>query len=220
MEAKPKIPKPTVKRLSLYLRELGSLVSAGRTTVSSKELGSVLGLTDAQIRKDLAYFGQFGNPGVGYEVGRLHQHLSRIFGRDRSWNAALVGVGNIGRALLSYERFSKEAFHIAAVFDCDGSCIGESYGGRIVHPMEDLQKLVDENDIRLGIVAVPADAAQAVADLLIKVGIKGILNFAPRRLDVHDAVSVTSVDFTLALERLAFQVTHGLTGSIDHDDAQ
>lgn len=220
MEVKPKIPRPTVKRLSLYLRELGALLATGRSTISSKQLGSVLGLTDAQVRKDLAFFGQFGHPGVGYEVAKLHAHLRTILGRDRVWNAALVGAGNIGRALLAYDRFDEQDFHIAAVFDGESSCVGKSYGGRVVHPMEDLKRLVGEHEIKLGIVAVPGESAQAVADLLIESGITGILNFAPRRLDVHNAVSITSVDFTLALERLAFQVSLGLTGSLDDDDVQ
>lgn len=219
MEAKPKIPRPTVKRLSLYLREVGLLAAAGRRTVSSKQLGSALGLTGAQVRKDLAFFGQLGHPGIGYEITRLHAHLRQVLGRDRTWNAALVGVGNIGRALLAYQRFAQEDFRITAVFDSSDSTIGQEYGGRAVHGMNDMPALVSHHEIKLGILAVPADSAQHVADLLIEAGVTGILNFAPRRLDVGDTVSVTSVDFTLALEQLAFQVSAGLTGSfVDTDD--
>ena len=217
MELKPKIPRPTGKRLSLYLRELGAHVAAERATVSSKQLGSVLGLTDAQVRKDLAYFGQFGHPGVGYSVPLLHSHLIKILGLDRSWSAALVGTGNIGRALLSYRRFEEHNFFISAVFDRDSSCIGQTIEGRVVYPMDDLDRVIREGSIRLGIVAVPADVAQEVADRLSDAGVTGILNFAPRRLDVHKDVSVSSVDFTLALEQLAFQVSLGLTGSLDDD---
>lgn len=217
MELKPKIPRPTVKRLSLYLRELSSHLAAERATVSSKQLGSVLGLTDAQVRKDLAYFGQFGHPGVGYSVPVLHSHLLKILGLDRSWSAALVGAGNIGRALLSYRRFEEQNFCISAVFDCDATCIGQEIDGRVIYPIEELDRVVRQGAIRLGIVAVPADAAQDVADRLIEAGVTGILNFAPRRLDVHNAVSVSSVDFTLALEQLAFQVSLGFTGSLDDD---
>jgi redox-sensing transcriptional repressor len=215
MEAKPKIPRPTVKRLSLYFREVGSLVAAGRRTISSKQLGSALGLTGAQVRKDLAFFGQLGHPGVGYEIARLYDHLRQVLGRDRTWNAALVGVGNIGRALLAYQRFAQEDFHITAVFDSSDGAIGCEYGGRTVHGMNDMPALVRDHDIKLGIVAVPAEAAQQVADALIESGVTGILNFAPRRLDVEDTISVTSVDFTLALEQLAFQVSVGLTGSFE-----
>lgn len=217
MEFKPKIPRPTVKRLSLYLRELGAHLDAERSTVSSKQLGTVLGLTDAQVRKDLAYFGQFGRAGVGYSVPILHAHLLKILGLDRSWSAALVGAGNIGRALLSYPSFEKEHFRISAVFDHDPRCIGEEIEGRIVHSIDDLEQIVREGEIRLGVVAVPAESAQEVAERLIEAGVTGILNFAPRRLDVGNAVSVASVDFTLALEQLAFEVSLGLTGTIDED---
>ena len=217
MEVKPKIPMPTVKRLSLYLRELGTHLASERVTVSSKQLGAPLGISDAQIRKDLAFFGQFGHPGVGYPVKELHSRLLRILGLDRTWNAALVGAGNIGRALLSYPHFEEQKFSITSVFDHDPDCIGQVIDGRVVLPMEDLGSEIIEREIRLGIVAVPAVVAQNVADRLVNAGVTGILNFAPRRLDVHNGVTVTSVDFTLALEQLSFQVSLGLTGSLDDD---
>ena len=219
MEAKSKIPRPTVKRLSLYFREVGALVAGGQRTVSSNQLGAALGLTGAQVRKDLAFFGQLGHPGVGYELTRLYDHLRQVLGRDRVWNAALVGVGNIGRALLAYQRFAEEDFHIAAVFDSRKEIIGKEYDGRTVMPMESLPSMIRKNEIKIGIVAVPASAAQQVADELIKAGITGILNFAPRRLDVHDEVSITSVDFTLALEQLAYQISLGLTGLIEDEES-
>jgi redox-sensing transcriptional repressor len=210
-----RIPQPTVKRLSLYLRELESLAEQGQQTLSSKQLGATLGLTDAQVRKDLAFFGQFGHPGIGYKIPELIGQLRKILGTDRNWNAAIVGAGNIGRALMPYARFRRKGFEIVAVFDSDLAVVGTEIAGHKVRPLSDLPMLVRERNILIGIVAVPAAAAQGAADQLISAGVKGILNFAPVRLDVHDAVSVVSVDFSLSLEQLAFQVSLGLTGSLD-----
>lgn len=210
-----KIPRPTVKRLSLYLRELEALADADQPTISSKQLGAALGLTDAQVRKDLAYFGQFGHPGIGYRVAELTGRLRQILRADRTWNAAVVGAGNIGRALMAYDRFRRKGFEIVAAFDNDPAVIGRTVGGHAVRSLGELPRVVAELDVKIGIVTVPAAAAQQVADALIDAGVTGILNFAPVRLDVRDAVSVTSVDFSVALEQLAFQVSLGLTGSLD-----
>jgi redox-sensing transcriptional repressor len=218
MLPKNRIPRPTVKRLSLYLRELEALAEHSQQTISSKQLGETLGLTDAQVRKDLAFFGQFGHPGIGYKIPELIGQLRKILGTDRSWNAAIVGAGNIGRALMPYARFRRKGFDVVAVFDADEKVHGTVIAGHKVRPMSDLPALVKERNILIGIVAVPASAAQEVADALINAGVKGILNFAPVRLDVHDAVSVMSVDFSLALEQLAFQVSLGLTGSLDEGE--
>lgn len=215
MPGRSRIPRPTVKRLSLYLREIEAHLERDCKTISSKQLGSALGLTDAQVRKDLAYFGQFGQPGVGYEVAELISQLRKILGTDKTWNTCVVGAGNIGRALMPYRRFGQKGFEVVAVFDHDPAVVGREIAGHHVRPLEDLPRLVKERRIRIGIVAVPAPAAQSVADQLIDAGVLGILNFAPVRLDVHDAVSITSVDFSVALERLAFQVSLGLTGSLD-----
>lgn len=215
MQHRAKIPRPTVKRLSLYLRELESLAEREQATISSLELGRALGLTDAQVRKDLACFGQFGRPGIGYRVFELVDQLRKILGTDRQWNAAVVGAGNIGRAIMAYQRFRRKGFDVVAVFDSDPKVIGQFISNHHVRPMSDLPKLVRERSIKIGVVAVPADSAQAVAEELIAAGVMGILNFAPIRLDVHDRVSVVSVDFSVALEQLAFQVSLGLTGSLD-----
>ena len=212
-----KIPRPTVKRLSLYLRELETRVEQDQQTISSKQLGAALGLTDAQVRKDLAYFGQFGHPGIGYRLSELTDRLRQILRSDREWHAAVVGAGRVGRALMAYERFRRKGFEIVAIFDNDPSIIGQMIVGHRVRPMADLPALVKERDIKIGILTVPADAAQRVCDELIDSGVMGILNFAPVRLDVRDAVSVTSVDFTVSLEQLAFQVSLGLKGSLDEE---
>jgi redox-sensing transcriptional repressor len=210
-----KIPRPTVRRLSLYLRELELLLAQQRNTISSKQLGDRLSLTDAQVRKDLAYFGQFGHPGIGYRVPELIAELRHILGTDQPWNACIVGAGNIGRALLPYSRFQRKGFHIVAIFDGSPQVVGADVDGHKVRPMTDLKKLVAQRDIKLAIIAVPAESAQSVADQLIDAGVVGILNFAPVRLDVHDQVSVGDVDLSVALEQLAFQASLGVKGSLD-----
>lgn len=213
--ARDRIPRPTVRRLSLYLREMEALLAQDKTTINSKQLGDRLSLTDAQVRKDLAYFGQFGHPGIGYRVPELVSELRRILGTDRPWNACIVGAGNIGRALLPYSRFQRKGFHIVAIFDADPNVVGTDVEGHTVRPMADLSRLVTEREIKLAIIAVPAEAAQTVADQLIDAGVVGILNFAPVRLDVHNQVSVGDVDLSVALEQLAFQASLGVTGSLD-----
>jgi redox-sensing transcriptional repressor len=218
MTNRSRIPRPTVKRLSLYLREVESRAESGQATISSKQLGAALGLTDAQVRKDLACFGQFGHPGIGYRVSELIEQLRKILGTDRSWNACVVGAGNIGRALMAYPRFRRKGFDIVAVFDGDPGVVDKKIAGHHVRPMGDLAKLVKEREIKIGIVAVPAESAQKVAEQLIAAGVLGILNFAPKRLEVHKAVSVASVDFSVALEQLAFQVSLGLKGSLDEEE--
>lgn len=182
----------------------------GEQTVSSKALGRSLGLTDAQVRKDLALFGQFGHPGRGYAVRDLVTSLRRIMGRDREWCACVVGAGNIGRALVSYDRFRREGFRIAAVFDADSSVAGtEVAEGLKVRRMSELPSVVAAQGISIGIVAVPRESAQQVADALVAAGVKGILNFAPRRIEVREGIAIVSVDFTVALEQIAFQIAFG-----------
>ncbi len=218
MAPKRRIPRPTVKRLSLYLRELELRAEHDQQTINSKQLATGLGLTDAQVRKDLTYFGQFGHPGIGYQVPELIGQLRKILGTDHRWNAAVVGAGNIGRAIMAYTRFHRKGFDIAAVFDNDPKVIGQVIAGHRVRPMEDLSAIVRDRDIKIGILAVPAPAAQPVVDQLIEAGVLGILNFAPVRLEVRDAVSIASVDFSVSLEQLAFQISLGLTGSLDEQE--
>lgn len=207
MDVKSKIPNPTAKRLSLYFRELGERRSMDeKATMSSRQLGEALGLSDAQVRKDLTFLGQLGHPGVGYSVATVHDNLRRILGRDKTWNAALVGAGNIGRALLSYRRFDQQNFHITTVFDDNPATIGSTINERLIHDVAMIQQVLASSNTQLGIIAVPAEHAQSVADDLVACGVTGILNFAPRRIEVPATISVSSVDFTLTLEQLAFQV--------------
>lgn len=210
MPVPPNIPRPTAKRLSYYLRELEAQADLGTKTISSKGLGERLGLTDAQVRKDLACFGQFGHPGVGYGIDELTGQLRRILGMDRQWTAVVVGAGNIGRAIASYGRLADKGFEIIAVLDDDPDVIGLRFGGHEVRPATDLESVVREHDVRIGLVAVPAGAAQRVADNMIAAGVRGVLNFAPVRLAVPDGIAIVSVDLTISLEQLAFKLTLGM----------
>lgn len=209
--AKPEnTPAPAVRRLSLYLRQLETFHAADRRTVSSKQLGEALSLSDAQVRKDLAYFGQFGQSGIGYPVPELIASVRQILGTDKVTSVLLVGVGNLGRALVSYRGFAERGFEIVAAFDNDPAKIGESLNGaaRIqIQPLSALEKVIRVHSIRVGVVTVPAPAAQAVADRLVEAGIRGILSFAPVRLRVEGNVAVASVDLAVNLEQLSFQLT-------------
>ena len=197
----------TVKRLSLYLRCLDNLAGQGMTTISSRQLGDALGLTAAQVRKDLAQFGQFGRPGVGYQVADLTDKLRVIFGTDKSWNVALVGVGSLGRALLRYRGFRLKGFQLTAAFDRAPGKIGRKFGGVVVQSMSRLAEVVKANQVRLAMLAVPAEAAQDVADQLCRAGIRGILNFAPVNLNVPAGVAVIPVDLAVQIEQLSYFVS-------------
>jgi len=201
------IPNPAVRRLSLYLRQLESFKRKDRRTISSKQLGESLGLTDAQVRKDLAYFGQFGHPGIGYRVDELITKVKQILGTDKTWNVLLVGAGNLGRALMSYRGFDAKGFRLAAVFDNDPNMVGRKFGAFTIQPTTELEDTVRRLNIRLGIITVPADHAQDVADELVTAGLRGLLNFAPVSLTVPPYVAMNSVDLAVQLEQLSFQVS-------------
>lgn len=212
------IPKPTIKRLSLYLREVDRRIELGEQSASSRQLGLALGLADTQVRKDLACFGQFGHPGVGYATTELASRLRVILGKDHKWNVVIVGAGKIGQAIMGYARFEEEGFNTVAVFDADEEIIGMKLAGHDVCSMTDLGDIIQGQKVRLAIVAVPANVAQDVADRLVEEGVLGILNFAPIRLELDAAVSVVNVDFTAAIEELAFQVSLGFKGLLDEDE--
>lgn len=200
------VPKAVVSRLSLYLRELQHLIRDGRDTTSSTQLGSMLGLTDAQVRKDLAYFGQFGYPGVGYRCAELVGEIKKILGTDQQWHVLLVGVGNLGRALLGYEGFGQQGFRIVAAFDTDRSKSGKEFEGVRVYHLDDLAGVVAEQNIRLAMMAVPSEAAQPVVDRLVDAGIQGIMNFVPVTISVPDGVRKVGVDLAIELEQLSYAV--------------
>ncbi len=204
------IPNPAVRRLSLYLRQLEAFQRAGRETVSSKQLGESLQLTDAQVRKDLAYFGTFGHPGIGYRVDDLIARVRHILGTDKIWPVLLVGAGNLGRALLAYRGFDAKGFKLVAVFDNDSAKIGKKFGGFQIQPLSELTATIRDKSIKLAMLAVPADHAQEVADTLIASGIRGLLNFAPVSLNVPGEIALNSVDLAVSLEQLSFQVNGAL----------
>ncbi len=209
------IPAPAVRRLSLYLRQLEALRDTNLHTVSSKQLGQALRITDAQVRKDLAYFGQFGQPGIGYAVEDLIAKLRNILGTDRTWKVVLVGAGNLGRALLAYRGFKRKGFELTAVCDSDPGKIGRPLDPDEQIRIQDISALAEiirSENIRLAVLTVPADVAQSVADTMIEAGVMGILNFAPISLHVPPGVTVTSVDLAVHLEQLSFNVGASAAG--------
>lgn len=200
------IPDAVINRLSLYLRELQHLVRSGSETTSSSALGDALGFTDAQVRKDLAYFGQFGYPGIGYRCGELIEAIRKILGTDRQWAVGMVGVGNLGRALLGYRGFQQQGFRIVAAFDVDSEKVGTTIDGVDIYGLAQLSEITRTHKIRLGLIAVPASAAQMVADRLVAAGVEGILNFAPVTITLPETVSLVGVDLAIELEQLSFGV--------------
>lgn len=202
------IPGAVISRLSLYLRELQHLVRDGRETTNSSQLGRLLGFSDAQVRKDLAYFGHFGHPGIGYRCDELIGAIKRILGTDRDWPVVLVGTGNLGRALLGYRGFGHQGFRIVAAFDTDPAKVGSAIDGVQIFHLDRLPEVTRKHAIKLGMIAVPATSAQSVADRLVSAGISGILNFAPVTLVLPDAVSQIGVDLAIELEQLSFSVVN------------
>jgi redox-sensing transcriptional repressor len=185
---------------------LEELLREGTARVSSSLLGDALGVTDTQVRKDLAALGHLGHPGIGYAATELVAALRRVLGIDRPWAVALVGVGNLARALLRYQGFIERGFRIVALFDADRSRIGQRIDDLVIHAPEDMGTVIAATGAELGILSVPSEAAQAVADALIAAGIRGLLNFAPQVLRVPAGISVVPVDLTVQLEQLAFLV--------------
>ncbi len=200
-----KIPEATIKRLSVYARYLSNLDAQDRRVISSAELAEECGMNAAQIRKDLAYFGEFGVRGVGYYVKDLLFDIRKILGLNKSWRVALIGVGRLGEALLSYGNFVKQGYHFVAVFDADPTKIGRPIGrGLEVLPLEELARVVAERGVELGIITAPAPSAQKVADRLVAANVKGILSFAPVRLTVPEGVIVKHVDLAQEFDSLAY----------------
>jgi redox-sensing transcriptional repressor len=205
----PKIPEMTVRRLSVYTRCLQQLEEDGVKTVSSQELAERFNFNSAQVRKDLAYFGEFGVRGIGYYVAGLKAELQKILGLDREWPVALVGLGNLGAALFHYKGFAKQGFRIAAIFDDDPAKWGQAEGGIPIMPMRDLPKEVKARNLQIAIVAVPAESAQSVTEKLVAAGIKAILNFASGRIKAAKDVRLKNVDLAIELESLSFYLAQG-----------
>jgi redox-sensing transcriptional repressor len=206
------ISELTTNRLSVYLRCLNELDGAGVRTISSQALAEQYHLNAAQIRKDLAYFGEFGVRGVGYYVRDLKRHLRQILGLDQKLRVAIVGAGNLGLALADYPGFRMEGFEIAALFDNRNEKVGQqSRGGVPIYDIGDLKKIARRDAVRIAVIAVPAGAAQNVLNLVVASGIKAILNFSPGALEVPPEVKLKSVDLTVSLESLSFFLAQGET---------
>ena len=200
----------TTNRLSVYLRCLNTLEGAGVRTISSQSLAEQFHLNAAQIRKDLAYFGEFGVRGVGYYVRDLKRHLRQILGLDRKLRVAIMGAGNLGLALADYPGFRQEGFEISALFDTLREKVGQqSRGGVPIHDIHDLKKIARRDGIRIAVIAVPAASAQQVLNLVVAGGIKAVLNFSPGTLEVPPGVKLKSVDLTVSLESLSFFLAQG-----------
>jgi redox-sensing transcriptional repressor len=200
----PVIPRKTIYRLSIYLRCLARLKENGISTVSSEALARAAGVKPTQLRKDLAYFGTFGTRGLGYDVGALSKKISDELGTSRLQPVILVGVGNLGLALLSYRGFEKEGFEIVAAFDADPERKRDKQIKQPIYEMSDLPAFVKEQNIKMAILTVPVAVAQEVANHLVKAGIAGILNFAPIVLTVSEEVMVNNVNLAIELENLSY----------------
>jgi redox-sensing transcriptional repressor len=206
------IPNPAARRLSVYLRRLEELTDGGVAKVSSDDLAASLGLTAAQVRKDLACCGQFGRPGVGYSVPALMEHLRHALGTDKTWNVIVVGAGDLGRALARYRGFVGRGFRIVAAFDVAMGRVGRSIGDIPVHHVDHMGEIVRKYGVKLGIIAAPAEAAQEIANTLCAAGVAGILNFAPRAVKPAGGVAVLPVDLAASLEHLSFLVGGAAAG--------
>ena len=203
---KDEIPKETVNRLPLYLRCLNRLLLKGHSTLSSDDLANIVSMSPAKIRKDLSYFGKFGTRGVGYEVKPLIEGIREILNLDKKWKIALVGVGNVGNAILSYPGFNRGCFKIELVFDDDPDITGKEISGKRVYDSSNITRLVKDRSIKIGIIAVPDEKAHNVASQLVKGGVSGIINFAPVSLDLKENVKVYQIDIATELSRLTYHL--------------
>jgi redox-sensing transcriptional repressor len=203
------VPEVVVQRLPLYVRVLSQFARAGIEVISSEQLGAHLQMTPAQIRKDLSYFGRFGKQGRGYDVRNLAAELRHILGLDVSWNAAVVGMGRLGRAVVAYPGFEPEGFRIVAAFDADDRTVGQQIGTLRVQAMRELEETVKAREIAIGIVTVPSAFAQEVINELVAAGIRSVLNYAPIAPVVPAHVKVRGIDPVLALQSMTYYLKHG-----------
>ena len=206
-----KVPDIVIGRLPLYMRALSEMATEGKEITSSQELGTRLGLSSAQIRKDLSQFGEFGKQGTGYNIRFLTEQLKSILHVERIWEVVLVGVGDLGRAVANYAGFLDRGFRIALVFDNDPAKVGKPLdaldGSEVAHfgTADEMRTAIQRLDARLGVLCVPASEAQRVADILVEAGIEGLLNFAPVSLSLPEGVALIGVDLAIHLEQLSFQ---------------
>ncbi|MCL6635192.1 MAG: redox-sensing transcriptional repressor Rex [Peptococcaceae bacterium] len=203
-----KIPEATITRLSMYSRYLERLDRRGVVTVSSGDIADGVGVSPAQVRKDLAYFGEFGTRGVGYNVKDLLHYTMKILGLTRPWPLALAGAGNLGTALCTHRGFRDRGFSIVGVFDNDLTKIGKRIEDLIVQPLEEMADVIQSRGIKIGLIAVPPRGAQEVADIMVRSNIAAVLNFAPVAISVPNNVLVRNVDLSVKLEVLTFNLKY------------
>lgn len=201
------IPDIVIGRLPVYLRALTRLLQEGQEVTSSHELGQRLGISSAQIRKDLSHFGGFGKQGTGYQIAYLVEQLRQVLKVNQEWEVVLVGAGDLGSALAHYKGFSDRGFQIAHVFDNSPTKIGKDLGGFTIQPMNEAQKIIRERGIKIAMIAIPAEKAQEVANFLIEAGIRAILNYAPINLNVPANVHVQYIDPVLHMQRMTYYLT-------------
>lgn len=199
-----KVPDIIVSRLPVYLRALQHMAENGITTTSSQELGDNVGISAAQIRKDLSQFGEFGKQGTGYHIPFLIERLCQILKVDRSWDVAVIGMGELGRAIVRYQGFSNRGFHVQMCFDSESAKIGQQIGEITIRDVKNLVKDVREAGIKVAMLCVPAAVAQGVTDQLIEAGVRGILNYAPVSLVVPKEVKVQYIDPAIGLQRITY----------------
>ena len=205
-----KIPSATISRLSVYSRALEELAQGSEAVVSSKKLAEICGVNPAQIRKDLAYFGQFGVRGVGYFVKELLFDIKKILGLNKEWRLAIVGCGNLGCALVAHENFVQQGYIFVAAFDVDPMKVGLKLGsGTTIHHLDELETICRRERAEIGVICTPPDRAQEISNRFREVPMRGILNFAPVQLAVCDSCKVENVDFTVKLDNLAYHLTTG-----------
>lgn len=198
------IPDIVIGRLPVYLRALSRLAQEGNEVTSSHELGKRLGISSAQIRKDLSHFGGFGKQGTGYQIAYLEEKLKQVLKVDQEWEVALIGAGDLGRAVAHYKGFSERGFVITCAFDTDPKKINQDLGGFHVQPMEEMEATLRQHNIKIAMLTVPAESAQDVADKLIKAGVRAILNYAPINLNVPEEVRVQYIDPVVHMQRMTF----------------
>ena len=219
MTTEPQVPGVVVERLPQYLRALSHLQEIGLEVISSQQLGEFLQATPAQIRKDLSYFGRFGKQGRGYSIPNLLLQLRRILGLDQTWNVAVVGVGRLGRSIISYPGFEPEGFRVGCAFDSNSQGIGQMAGGLLVNDFANFREVADAEGVKIAIVAVPAGVAQDVIDQLVEAGVKAILNYAPKSTIVPNGVRIQNVDPVVSLQSMTYYLNPHANGEVGEAEA-
>jgi redox-sensing transcriptional repressor len=208
MATQTDVPDVVIERLPQYLRALSHLERSGIDVISSQQLGELLQVTPAQIRKDLSYFGRFGKQGRGYSISHLLERLRHILGLDQKWNVAVVGVGRLGRSIISYPGFEPEGFRVVCAFDTDSAIVGQTEGGLTIHDFSGFAEVAAAEGVQIAIVAVPAAVAQEVIDKLVEAGIKAVLNYAPKSALTPSDVRIRNVDPVVSLQSMTYYLPH------------